>query len=72
MNGVRINLLAASMSSSIFKYDSFGDAAPIEMPRPHVAHAAHSYRVRIHGNSFDAEFLAGAHDADGDLAAIGN
>ena len=29
-------------------------------------------RVGIDGDSFGAEFFAGAHDADGDLAAIGN
>jgi hypothetical protein len=28
--------------------------------------------IRIHGDSLDPEFLAGAHNSDGDLAAVGD
>ena len=29
-------------------------------------------RIGIHGNGRDAELFAGTHDADGDLAPVGN
>ena len=45
--------------------DADGLVRELHMERIHI-------RLGIHGQRFDAEFLAGADDPEGDLAAVGD